>query len=144
MPDPTAGLKHLMPPAPMPPAPKPSNAEVQKYIDASMKKLEENPASLEVYERRLLGKIKKASQAAQEALRGAQDLKNQIAQAEARMRTLELQTESHQGSVNAYVDEIVSMKFNIEESSVPTPPKPDVSAEAEGKVKKGLKAVKDD
>lgn len=129
---------------PVVPAPRPSNTEVQKYIDSSMRKLEESPDSLEPYERRLLSKIRKASQAAQEAIKSAQDMKNQIAQAEARMRQLELQVESHQGSVNAYVDELVSVKFNVEEPFNIPPKAPEVSpAESDGKNKK-LKAVKND
>jgi dsDNA-specific endonuclease/ATPase MutS2 len=132
--------------APKPPAPRPSNTEVQRYIDSAMRKLDESPESLESYERRLLGKIKKASQAAQEAVKGAQDMKNQIAQAEARMRSLELQAENHQGSVNAYIDEIVSVKFNVEEpfTAPPTPPKSvEAPADTDAKSKK-LKAVKGD
>lgn len=130
-------------PVPTPPAPKPSNTEVQKYIDGAMRKLEEDPASLEPFERRLLSKIKKASQGAQEAMKGAQDMKNQIAQAEARMRALELQTESHQGSVNAYVDELVSVKFNVEEPFTAPPKTPEVPSAPEGDLKgKKLKAVK--
>lgn len=122
------------------PTPKPSSAEVQKYLDSSLRKLEEDPSSLEPFERRLLGKIKKAAQAVQEATKGAQDLKSQISQAETRMRSLELQAESHQGSVNAYIDEVVSMKFGIEESVTAPSKLPEVS-DVEGRNKK-FKAVK--
>lgn len=129
------------PAIPKPPQPKPSSTEVQKYIDSSMRKLEENPESLEPYERRLLAKIKKASQAAQEAARGAQEMKSQISQAESRMRIFELQAESHQGALNAYIDELVAVKFDVEEPFT-TPPKPSESVE-DAKSKK-LKAVKGD
>lgn len=123
---------------PTSPVPRPSGTEVRKYIDSAMKKLEENPKSLEPYERRLLSKIRKSSQAAQQAAKDCLDLRNQIAQAEARMRSLELQTENHQGSVNAYIEEIVYMKFNFDEL-VAAPPPPDSD-----KPRKGLKAVKGD
>jgi len=129
-----------------PPAPKPSTTEVQKYLDYSMRKLEDDPSALEPFERRLLGKIKKASQAAQEAMKGAQDLKSQISQAEARMRMLELQAEGHQGSVNAYIDEVVSVKFNIEEpfNTPPRPPEAPPASDAENKKKfKAVKGEKD-
>lgn len=127
-----------------PPAPKPSNQEVQKYIDGAMKRLEEKPETLEPYERRLLGKIKKASQGAQQAMKDVGDLKNQVAQAEARIRSLELQSENLQGSVNAYIDEIVSVKFNIEEPFNAPPKAPEVAPEdAKGKKLKAVKAEKD-
>lgn len=106
--------------------PKPSPQEVQKYIDGSMKRLDEKPDSLEPYERRLLAKIRKSSGAAQQAMKDAQDLQNQITQAQARLRSVELQAESFQGSVNAYIDEVVSLKFNLEEPvSEPAPKAPE-------------------
>lgn len=130
----------------VPPPPKPSNQEVQKYIDGAMKRLDESPGSLEPYERRLLGKIKKASQGAQQSMKDVGDLKNQVAQAEARIRSLELQAENLQGSVNAYIDEIVSVKFNIEEPlDVPTKTHeaPPASDDAKGKRLKAVKGEKD-
>jgi len=125
------------------PATKPSNAEVQKYLDGALKKLEENPQSLEPFERRLLAKIKKASQSAQQAAKDTLDLKNQIAQAEARLRSLELQAENHQGAVNAYIDEIVAVRFNLEEPTVEPVKVPEATSDTDGKGKK-LKAVKGD
>lgn len=133
------------PAIPAPPAPKPSNQEVQKYIDSAMKRLEENPEWLEVYERRLLGKIKKSSQGSQQAMKDVGDLKNQVAQAEARIHALELQSENLQGSVNAYIDEIVSVKFNIEEPFNAPPKTPEVppADDAKGKKLKAIKGEKD-
>jgi dsDNA-specific endonuclease/ATPase MutS2 len=105
--------------------------QVQEYIDHGMKMLNENPASLEPHEKRLFTKLSKFSQTTQQAMKDAQDLKNQIEQAQARLRSVELQAENSQGSVNAYVDELVAAKFGIEDPSqvapppqvAPTPPK---------------------
>lgn len=104
------------------PRPNPSAKEIQKYIDGAMKRLDENPESLEPYERRLLAKIRMSSGAAQQAQKDIQDLKNQITQAEARLRSVELQAEGHQGAVSAYIDEVVSLKFNLEDPTIPKAP----------------------
>ena len=98
---------------------------VQKYIDDAMKRLDENPDSLEKFERRLLSKIRKSSVSAQQSFKDLQDLRNQITQAEARLRSVELQAESYQGQVSAYIDEIVSLKFDLDEPLPPPAPTPD-------------------
>jgi chromosome segregation ATPase len=112
---------------------RPSPQEVQKYIDGAMKRLDEKPDSLEPYERRLLTKIRKSSGAAQQSMKDVQDLKNQITQAEARLRSVELQAESYQGSVNAYIDEVVSLKFNVEEPLPEATAKPPETPPTNGK-----------
>lgn len=104
--------------------PRPNTNEVQQYIDGAMKRMETSPATLEAFEKRLLPKIKRASSATQQALKDVQDLKGQISQAETRLRMAELQAESAQGSVNAYIDEIVSLKWGIEEP-LPAPSGPE-------------------
>lgn len=102
--------------------PRPTQQEIQRYIDGAMRRFDESPDSLEPYERRLLSKIRKASSAAQQSIKDAQDLRNQITQAEARLRSVELQAEGHQGAVNAYIDEVVTQKFGIEDAMPPSAP----------------------
>jgi chromosome segregation ATPase len=100
---------------------RPDQAIVQNYINEAIKKLEENPSSLEKHERRLLTKFKKVSESAQKAAKDIQDLSNQITQAQARKNSLELQIENLQGSANAYVDELVSLKYDVEDDALPSP-----------------------
>lgn len=93
---------------------KPSQEAVQAYLADGMKKLAESPSSLSKTEKRLLTKLKKTSDAAQQVLKDIQNMKGQISQAEARLRSLELQSENHQGAANAFVDELVSLKFDTD------------------------------
>jgi polyhydroxyalkanoate synthesis regulator phasin len=98
-----------------------SQAEVQAYVTEGLKKLAEAPDSLEKNEKRLFGKLKKVSDAAQQAVKDIQGLKGQITQAEARLKSLELQAENYQGAATAYVDELVSAKFGEEPTDIGTP-----------------------
>jgi chromosome segregation ATPase len=93
---------------------RPTPAEFQTYVNESIKKLTDDPDSLEKNERRLLGKLKKSSDAAQQSVKDVQALRNQITQAEARLRSLQLQIENYQGAANAYADELMSLKFDVE------------------------------
>ena len=104
---------------------RPDPKQVQKYLDQAMKVLEENPESLDKNERRMLLKVKKGSEAAQKADKDIGELKNQVTQAQARIKSLELVTENQQGYVNAYIEQLVEMKFDYEEElpSTPEPPK---------------------
>jgi len=96
---------------------RPNPEKFQAYLSDSIKKLTEDPDSLEKNERRLLGKLKKESDAAQQSIKDVQALRNQITQAEARLRSLQLQIENHQGAANAYADELLSLKFEDESLS---------------------------
>jgi chromosome segregation ATPase len=91
---------------------KPEPAEIQKYLNEGIRRLTEAPNTLNKNERRLLTKFKKVSDSAQSLSKDIQDLGNQIAQAQARKNSLELQVESLHGSINAYVDELVSLKYD--------------------------------
>jgi chromosome segregation ATPase len=98
---------------------KPSQVEVQAYLKESLKTLAESPQKLSKHEFRLLTKFKGASEGINRAQKDFKDLGEQVIQAEARRRSIELQIENMQGAINMAVDELIALKYDTVEDEVP-------------------------
>lgn len=96
--------------------------EVQRYLAELVTRAEKVPDSMGKYELRLVTKYKKMADATQNLLKDLQDLDNQIKQGQARLRSMELQAENCQGSVNMLVEELMDLKLEAEASVPPEAP----------------------
>jgi chromosome segregation ATPase len=89
--------------------------KADSYLRELMQKFEKEKDSLEPYVRRLLLKYKDAQVKGEKVMQDLDQLKSQIKQAEARVRSLELQAADIQGKVTGFLDILVSMQFEKEE-----------------------------
>jgi len=92
------------------------------YLRELMQKFEQEKDSLDPYVRRLILKYKEAQGRGDKVLQDLDQLRNQIKQAEARVRSLELQAADIQGKATGFLDVLVSMEFEQEtEIEIPVP-----------------------
>jgi len=86
----------------------------EAYAKHVLQKLKTNPDELEEAERRMARKHQKYATLSQNAQQDLKSLQDQIKQAEARIRSLELQAVDHQGKANMALEMLISMKFEDE------------------------------
>lgn len=79
----------------------------QRYVDNILKTFEEHRDELSVEEARLAEKCIRGEHRIQVILRDIETLKNQVTQAQARIRSMELTLESEQGRINGFVELLV-------------------------------------
>ena len=108
--------------------------EAQRHLSDLVTRAEKLPDSLSRYELRLVTKYKKSADLAQQILKDLQDLDNQIKQGQARFRSMELQAENYQGTVNALVEELMDLKFDSEEPAAQAAPATETSPSTEAAV----------
>lgn len=92
------------------------------YLRQLMKMSEDNPERLSPTERRIAGKIRLSQQRSTSINQDLSQLRDQITQGEARVRSLELQAKSEEGKIQALLDFVVEEKFEPEEAMQNLPP----------------------
>jgi hypothetical protein len=95
--------------------------QADTYLRDLLQSFETKRDELDPHTRRLIIKYKEAQAKGEQLTRDIDQMKNQIKQAEARTRTLELQAADTLGKAAGYLEFLVSMKFE-EEPAVPVVP----------------------
>jgi hypothetical protein len=85
--------------------------QAQRYAQDVLHKLEKSPEALSSHEKRLAVKYREAANQSSQLNKDIEQLRNQIRQAEARLRSMELQLADSQGKANGLIDFLVSLKF---------------------------------
>jgi len=118
--------------------------EVRDYIRAVMNTLEKHPDQLDRRTARLAIKYKETTNRLKRCFDDLNGLKNQVEQAQARIRSLELQSENIQGSANTLVEELLEERDAAESPGPPPPellkkrpPEPAPAEEEKGEEAKG-------
>lgn len=93
-----------------------------EYLKSVLQKMKEDPASLSSTENRLAGKYVHHSESTNSIAQDISQMRNQIQQAEARLRSLELQVERESGKAQNCVEILIEMKFE-ESKAPPAPPR---------------------
>jgi hypothetical protein len=88
-----------------------SQQDIQMYVQNVIKQLEGDPSRLTKDERRLAGKYVVESRRLERIQQETSQLRDQIRQLEARVRSLELQAADSQGRANGFLDYMASLKF---------------------------------
>ncbi len=102
--------------------------QAQKYIQEVMTSLENDPSSLTGTERKFGSKYAEVSQRVRQIETDLTQLREQVRQAEARIRSLELQHQAENGRAAAFLESLVSLKFDVDEP-VAAPHRPEVVRE---------------
>lgn len=96
----------------------PINQETaQAYVQSTLKKMEASPDALTEPERRLCRKYLKYRSIALQLQQDVQTLRNQIEQAEANIRSKELQVADNTGKASMAMEMMISMKFEEEKEA---------------------------
>lgn len=88
--------------------------KARAYIDQLQKDVEENPESLEKMELNLARRMLTLKAKADSSAKQVDTLRNQINQAEARIRSLSLQAQNYIGQSNGFAESLISMKFGVD------------------------------
>lgn len=83
----------------------------ESYIKDLLQKFEANPTLVSETDRKILTKYKDAASRAEKIGKDMEQLQNQIKQAEARVRSMELQIAETQGRAAGCLEMIVAMQF---------------------------------
>jgi len=107
-----------------------SQQDIQMYVQNVLKQNEADPSKLTKEERRLAGKYAAESRRLGQIQQETSQLRDQIRQMEARVRSLELQAADSQGRANGFLDYMASAKFDEDPigQRVPPPVGPDAPA----------------
>lgn len=101
--------------------------QMEQYVQDTVKALEKDPNSLNAVEKRFGTKYVQSLQRVRAIEGDLTQLREQIRQGEARVRSLELQHQSETGKTSAYVESLVSLKFDEEPAPIESPlPEPTV------------------
>jgi hypothetical protein len=95
--------------------------QAQAYLNGLIQQFDKDKATLTETERRAIFKHKEAAAQAANAAKEAEQLHNQITQAQARLRSLELQMADFNGKSNAHLEFLISLKFEDEAEMKKTP-----------------------
>jgi len=90
----------------------PSQQAVNQYITSVLDKFRTDPEKLSKDEKRLAGKYQNEMTRLERLNADVGQLRDQIRQGEARLRSLELQTADSQGKANAFLEYMASLKFD--------------------------------
>jgi len=108
----------------------PSQQAVNQYITSVLDKFRTDPEKLSKDEKRLAGKYQNEMARLERLNADVGQLRDQIRQGEARLRSLELQTADSQGKTNAFLEYMASLKFEDMEGlppgSAPQAPTPQI------------------
>lgn len=100
------------------------------YVNHVLKTLENDPKSLDKHEKRLGSKYRECMTRMQKISKDISDMRNQIEQAQTRLKSMELSLEQEQGRSNGFIEYLVDLKF-LEE--------PGKKGPAEGDAQDGMK-----
>lgn len=104
---------------------------IQQYVQKVMADLQSDPDSLTGNERRFGSKYAEVLQRVRQIEGDLTQLREQVRQGEARIRSLELQHQGESGRAGAFLESLVSLKFDTDAPiQMPTP-----AIEGEGEVK---------
>jgi len=92
------------------------NKLASEYVKGLMKKLENDPDSLDNMHRRTLTKAKKAGAIIDQLNKDLSQIRDQIKQGEALLKSKELSLENEVGRHNGLLDLLVSLKFEEDEA----------------------------
>jgi len=95
-----------------------------KYIKSVMKRMEDDPSSLSLHERRLIEKYSLHKQKAAQHQRDLDSINSQITQAQARAKSLELQLQSEAAKTDNCMEILLSLKFEPDSSQPEKLPDP--------------------
>jgi hypothetical protein len=101
-----------------------------KYIKSVVKRMEDDPASLSLPEKRLIERHSAHKQKAAQIQRDLDSINSQITQAQARAKSLELQLQGEAAKADNCMEILLSLKF---EPDVTAPQKPKGPAAKPGK-----------
>ena len=99
----------------------PSQQQVQQYIQSVLNNLKSSPDKLNKEEIRLATKYQAEITKTNQIYSDIKSFQDQIRQADARLRSLELQLADTQGKANAYLDYLSTLKFE-DMTPAETPP----------------------
>lgn len=88
-----------------------------KYARTFLNKLDNSPDELTKFEKRLGEKLKEHRSRADQLVQETNQMRDQLKQGEARLRSLELQLESAAGKANGVLETIVELHFMDSEES---------------------------
>ena len=112
--------------------------QADAYVRQAIQQFLSDPQHLTEHERRLIRKYQKYNQVAQQAAQDAEQLRSQLRQGEARLRTVELQIADAQGKAEGFIEYLISSKFEDESSADETMPSPVIAEpKSNGKKTKG-------
>jgi len=95
----------------------------EAFLKDLLKMFDESPASLNDVQRRIAGKYRESFTTIGNLVKDAEQLQNQIKQASARVRSLDLQIADAQGKAQGFLELLVSLQFENEiPKSVPLAP----------------------
>lgn len=93
----------------------------QAYVQQVLSDLEKDPGALNPTERQFGSKYAETYKRVRQIESDLTQLREQIRQGEARVKSLELQHQSEAGRATAFLESLVSLKFEVEaEASFPT------------------------
>ena len=109
----------------------PSQQAVSQYISTVLDKFRTDPEKLSKDEKRLAGRYQNEMAHLERLNADVGQLRDQIRQGEARLRSLELQTADSQGKANAFLEYMSSLKFEDTEVAKAAAPAPSVQERVE-------------
>ena len=95
--------------------------QMEEYVQTVVGALEKDPTSLNAVEKRFGTKYVQSLQRVRAIEADLTQLREQIRQGEARVRSLELQHQSETGKTSAYVESLVALKFDEEPEPIKAP-----------------------
>ena len=123
--------------------------KADSYLRELLQKFDKDRNSLDPHTRRLIIKYREAQSKGDRLNHELEQLRNQIQQAEARFRSMELQTADAMGKASGLLEVLVSMKFEDEPAVPLTPSQENQKSTSDverltSKLKKKLQAGKND
>jgi len=100
-----------------------------KYAKAFLAKLDNSPDELTKFERRLGAKLQASRAQANQLIHDTNQLRDQIEQGKARLRSMELQLENAAGKTSGILETIIEIHFGSDEDMPPEPAKVDGGGE---------------
>jgi chromosome segregation ATPase len=100
--------------------PQSQQQQAQKYVQGVLSALENDPGSLSGTERRFGSKYAEVHGRVRQIEGDLTQLREQVRQAEARIKSLELQHQAESGRAGAFLESLVSLKFDVDPPMLPT------------------------
>lgn len=92
---------------------------IHEYVQGVLGALEKSPGSLSKTERRFGAKYAETHQKVRQIEGELTQLREQIRQGEARIRSLELQHQAESGRAGGFLESLVSLKFDEDDATLP-------------------------
>ncbi len=91
--------------------------KAREYSDKILKQFQKDPSKMGPHERKLAEKYYVAKNASDRIDQEVRQINQQIAQGQARVRSLELQYTEQAGKAAAFMEYIIALKFDVEKPS---------------------------